>query len=307
MWLPSAELRHVLAALALLALAACGDGEHDSGDDEILLHGNGGTLGLDVTASVSVQGAELGEDVVIAWTELSVDLLGLPVAEPDELRLWAFSDLSREQIAAGVVADTLESSSVLTLYACQPHERACAFSDLEVYGHDYDVRDDFGVLDATWLLTLHGAGRRGVQSLGFIEPGSGDVVTIDDGTAGLSLGVSGGQPISVAAGSDPELDWSGLDTDAQGGTLASYRLDLLGLFHLPVGPGELENSLQAHGLSGAPAWWLEVPDRDRARLSELQGDEPFDGVDGEGTWLLGLYESSSIRPLPRVLLVLQSR
>jgi len=307
MWLSFADPRRGLAALALLVLAACGDGQGDSGDDEILLEGDGGTLGLEVTATVSVQRADPGEDVVISWTDLGVDLLGLPAADPDELRLWAFSDLSREQIAAGVVADTLASSSVLTVYACQPQDRACAFSALEVYGHDYDLRDDFGVLDATWLLTLHGAGRRGVQSLGFIEPGGGDAVTIDDGTAGLSLGLSAGQPIPVAVGADPVLDWSGLDTDAQGGALASYRLDLLGLFHLPVGLGELENTLQADGLSGARAWWLEVPDRDRVHLSEAQGDEPFGGVDDEGTWLLGLYSSSSIRPLPRVLLVLQPR
>ncbi len=307
MWRHSAEACPRFGALVLLVFAACGEVKPDTGDDVILLEGDGGTISLDAALGVLGQSADPDADVVIDWPELGVDLLGLPVAEPGELRMWAFAGLSREQIEAGLVAAAIEPSSVLTIYACVPQERACSFSDLEVYGHDFDVRDDFGVLEATWLLTLHGTGRRGLQSLAFIEPGDGDRVSLDNSSASLDLTPSAGRPTAVTAGSDPEIDWANLSLDGQGAALASYRLDLLGVFQLPVAPGELELTLREQGLSGARAWWLEVPDRDRARLSELRGDEPFPGVDDEGTWLLGLFESSSVLPLPRVLLVLQPR
>lgn len=297
-----------LLSLALLAALACGERPGDSGGGEVLyLLGDGGSLGLSATLEVEGYGADPAADVNIGWPALSRDPLGLPVAEVVELRMWAFADLSQAELAAGLVADALDASSLLTQYSCEPRAQACSFSELEVFGHDYDVREDFGVLDATWLITLHGAGRRGLQGLGFIEPGAGDQVELDDGSAELTFQVLSGQPLELPVGGSPTLDWSGLDTDARGQALVAYRLDLLGLFHLPVPHGEVEATLAAQGLVGATAWWLDVSGGDSAVLAEVEGDEPFTGLVAEGTWLLGLFESSSISPLPRVLVALEPR
>jgi len=270
----------------------------------VLLSGDGGTVSLGGALTGQVYTADPALDVEIAWSDLSVDLLGLPVAVPEQLELWALTGLDPDQIGAGVLSDALAPTDVLTVYSCDTSDAGCSFSELEVFGHDYRVQDDFGVLDATWLATLSGGERRGLQALAFLEPGEGARVDIDDDSASLSLEASGGQALAVPAGVPFTIDWSELDTDASGGSLAGYRLDLLGLFHLPVEPDALAATLASDGLSGARAWWLEVPDGDSAAIDALQGDEPLAGLEPDGTWLLGLFQSTGISPLPRVLVQL---
>ena len=304
MWRTSTDRGRGLALLALVAAAACGERPHDSADDVLRLVGDGGSCGLTATLGVSSQVVDPGVDVRISWEDLTLDLLGLPLAEVQQLRLWAFSGLGEAELAAGLVAGSIEQSSVLTQYTCQPQAQACSFSELEVFGHDYDVRDDFGVLDATWLITLHGADRRGLQAVGFIQPGSGELASLDDQSGSMSLELTLAPALAVAQGSGPSLDWSGLDTDAQGHPLSAYRLDMLGLFHLPVAIDQLEATLREQGLADASAWWLDVAGRDDASLEELQGEQGFAGIDDQGTWLLALFESSGVSPLPRVLVVL---
>ncbi len=301
MWTRCADPR---CLAALLLVGACGD-PADSGAGPLNLAGDGGSLGLEATLVLPIHPAAPDTDVELAWPDLSHDLLGLPASEPDQLRLWAFEGLGVEELSAGLLADDLDAASVLTQYGCTPQGRTCSFSELEVYGHDFDVRDDFGVLDATWLLSLHGEGRRGVQALAVLEPGKEETVSIEDGSLGLE--VTAGEPLEVAAGEIPALDWAGLDTGALGQSIAAYRIDLLGLFRVPEDPDDLPARLASRGLEGADAWWLEVADADGADLGAVRGGEPFEGFQPGSSWLLGLYVSGSISPLPAVLVEVRVR
>jgi hypothetical protein len=306
MWPASSEL----SLLLILACAGCGEEPRDSADsadDAVLrLEGDGGGYALDGVLSGPSLEAALGVDVRIDFEGLEGDLFGLPLAEIEELAVWGFDGLEHDAIAAGLVAGSLVQSRLLTRYSCVPQERACRFSELEVYGHDYSLVDDFESLDATWLVTLHGADRRGLQGIGFLGPGEAEQVSLAEGST-LALSVDGGQAQEVSVGSSLSLDWSGLDRDAQGQPLAAYRLDLLALYHLDVAPDLLEARLEAQGLQGARAWWLDIDGRDEASLSELDGAQPFGGLEAQGSWLLALYSSHSLGPLPRLLLRLDPR
>ncbi|MBN1336645.1 MAG: hypothetical protein JXB39_11870, partial [Deltaproteobacteria bacterium] len=223
-----------------------------------------------------------------------------------QVQFTGFQELDETGVLDALEDGTLGQSEVRIAFLCTPRASACAFSEFDVFGHDFRVSDAFGDGGGAWLLTRWGAGSAGVQGLEFLRPDPGS------GTGSVRCGAPpsrvrlanvavASESLRVVAGKDVVFDGSSLEVDARGWPLEPRRVDAATLLHLDASPDDVPSVLEDHGFEDAWAVRGDVGANGRVSLSAL--GRPA-GIDLDGTWLLALWTSSSWVPAPVFLAVL---
>lgn len=263
---------------------------------------------------VAVEPVQAGADVLVDWSELSVDLLGHAVAPEREVagaRLLAFPELSPAEVADRLVGGTLLQEDLAVAMSCTPAQPACSLSDFSILGSTLDIAEHFVQGSATWLVTLTPVAQPGAASMVFLEPRQDDLrttVSVGDDSASLTLDVDLLSLQSLVLPVDQRavsLDWSALSQDGLGQPTDPRRLDRLELARFDLDADRLQDALFDLELLATDWWELPVDGLSSASLDSLPSD--FTGLDVDGTWLLALRCSTCDNPMPRFLTVLRAR
>jgi hypothetical protein len=258
--------------------------------------------------------AELAElaDSEFVWDGLETDLLDqdLDPGSITELSIAVFDGYELAELLDLLIRDELPQSA-LSLYVSAPPNSPARFSDFGLQNDDLHPEQYFEVGSGTWLMAWTSGDETSSQTerLLLLEP-------TPDGPTTATLPPRGGEleasadflsltPLRAPEGA-PEVDWSGLTRDAQGGDLPLQQIDLLRVSWLPetdldlLGREfvELESRLDKD-------WRLPLVSTVRADLAELEGDEPFTGFTDEGTWLLSLSCERCSLPVPSFVTVVE--
>lgn len=264
------------------------------------------------TLDVDTQVEQALADVLVDWSAMTTDMRGqaFDPTQVGEARLIVAGNLDRDQVIQRLVQDDLAQED-LSLYAlCQPDgETSCPLSRFHFVGSNRDVQPYFDVGTGTWLVALFTDGVQGARSLLFLEPDdrtNQTVATFTDTTATLqvSADLHDLTPLVVSS-ADVRIDWSQITTDGLGNPLSLHKLDTVAVAHYDLTPSELEERFLELDQLATATWSLELAGQTAARLSGLEGDTPFPGVDDSGTWLFALRCSTCDNPVPKFITVLQ--
>jgi hypothetical protein len=143
----------------------------------------------------------------------------------------------------------------------------------------------------------------------FLDPldGAGDAeVAVDDQSTQVwtEVELAGLSPVGLGEGSSGVLDWSQLGTDGYGNTMALHTLSEAQIARYDESLEEIATRFIEIESMAEETWVADIEGRTELSLSELEGDRPFPGVDGDSRWLLALSCGSCDTPVPRVLMVL---
>lgn len=296
--------------LPLLALAACADVPAPEPCTACALtDANNFTYTADLSADVLP--ARALSDVTVEWSALTRDLQGHaldPLHDLATARLVAFRDLTPDEVAAGLAAETLFQSEVTLYVTCAPEDAACALTDFGILGSALDVSEYFAEDAATWLLALARPDEPGAAAIAFLEPTPAGPATVSlDGPGRLDVQVDfrSLDPVHVPA-DDPHvlLSWDTLTRDGLGNPLALGSVDGVALARFDAPLDELEG--RVFDLLAGPEVWTAATSERAVDLSTLEGPRPFPGVDADGTWLFALTCASCTNPTPRFVTVLSA-
>jgi len=124
--------------------------------------------------------------------------------------------------------------------------------------------------------------------------------TVIDWTADLDA------EVTVPTGEPFIVDWGGLTANADGGVFEPDDVDQVVISHSILSLADLEHELLDIGFEWDTSWTGTVEGGERLDLSLLSNEagEAFGGVGDDGVWLLGLYDSDAVLPVPLFLTVL---
>ena len=109
----------------------------------------------------------------------------------------------------------------------------------------------------------------------------------------------------VPPGVVPTLEWTSLTRDGLGNSLQLSTLDELVVLHSPYTVQQAEANLLHLERDALESWTLPI-EGPSADLSKLVGASPFEGVDEDGSWWLGLRCTTCTHPAPRFLTRMES-
>lgn len=318
--IPSGILLGALAAL----VAACGEpGEVVSGDDlgvsDTLALADADNAAADLDLRIEQLSVAAETDVLIDWSTLGVPVWSggsgdVEVSDRASLRFFPGKDLAA--LTDGLVAGTLAQSDVALDLQCESAVRACALSGFTLAeSHAIDVVSLFLEAPGTWLVTIGAASSAEVVAYLALSPSTHSSQTVAAVTAAsteaeLALTPSAAGPLAVPADGYVEVDWSGITRSCRGLALQPYQVDRLVVTFLPgvdpVAPGA---DLAAQLAASSEVWSARASGGTRFALPELAeeatGEVGFPGFEGQGTWVLTLWASSTGDPSPAFLALLQ--
>ena len=255
------------------------------------------------------------EDAQIDWSSLTKDIRGGnldPVTDLTEARLVAFRDLPPDEVAWALSHDDLAQADVGAYVTCAPTDATCMLSEFGMFGNQLDIQQYFQEGFGSWLVVLGKPGALGADVLAFLEPLADTTATsarLTDGQSTLDADVDllSVQPVVVPA-IEPEIliDWSGLTRDGLGDPLDFDTVDEVWVGRFEESPELLESNIFALESLADATWTADVSGLDSVSLAGLQGDLPFRGVDGLGTWVLALRCNNCTNPAPRLMTLLKT-
>ena len=273
--------------------------------DCALADANGFRYRAALSAAVQPGAADAGGPVV-TWEALAHDLHGHRRGvdfEVDQALLLVFLELTPDEILERLSQDRLEQADVSLTASCVPTDDRCPLADFRVLGRDIDVESYYAEGMGTWLVLLRSYDEPGAVSLVFLPPSDGGAreIVLDDDTAQLDVDVDllSLEPVVVAAGPDLTMRWSGLTQDGLGGPLALHGIDALVVARYTSPLADLEDGVFDLERRAASLWSMPVAGLTAAPLSALQGAEPFEGVDDDGTYVLWLGCTACANPAPK--------
>jgi len=286
------------AAAVTLLLTACPH-PPDSGDTGRALVAASPLHNLQLQASLDCTMAQATElqDVLLSWDTTGWDLYAHTLPAVGRALVYFFPALEMNQVASGLVTDTLDQTEVGLYGFCEPDGTACFLSEFNLPGHDLAMPSHFEADNGTWLLTLtdnDGA----LLALGFFEP-------VAIGAAQLQLGdfacdlrhtATTGEPLPVPTHGTATLDFGGITHDVMGQDLSPTSLDTARLMRFDTpSDGLLEH------IFVLPEHAAEVTEHALAGETSLE----LDTLEPSSTWLLGLYELNANLTAPKALLLLE--
>lgn len=318
-------------ALSLAVLAgACrggpGPGKPTPADDtggpplgDTLVVEDAANLRLEADLSLRTLSAPATPAPVFDWSGLTTDFLGVPIDPLVEGELAAFAslpELSPDEIAAALAADTLPQDEIALYTLCTPEAARCSMADFTVFGNDIGVPSYFESFSGPWLLVL--ASRRANGTLRFRHTvvlthdpsASVDTLALRSDDARLAVTTDlGARPALPARAGDPALtvDWTALTTDVRGRPIDARLMDRLevGRFDgvdrdaLAARFGQVESLVSAR-------WTWDI-----AGLRSIALDTPsldgtvFPGFTPGATWALTLSCSTCLSPVPLAFVLVE--
>jgi hypothetical protein len=300
-------------------LASCGGPEAGAPDDTgeagygpgcaecVLADGHNYSLSSTLDAEVYELAAQT--DAIIDWSGLTVDVQGQPVAagDVDRVVLVAFLQLSPDEIATGLATDTLQQSDATLFVVCEPDGATqCALSEFSILGSSLDVEEVFLADQGTWLVVPSTQGQVGGRTFAFLQASSTSTATtaaFDNETAALGVDVDlrSLDPLVVVEGGELIVQWGALTQDGLGNPMQVSSLNQLLVARSPWAVSDVEANILDLERDATELWSMDLGGGAEADLSELVGPRPFEGLDGSGTWWLGLRCSGCQHPAPRFL------
>lgn len=262
---------------------------------------------FDYSATVTVPSSPLDSnnpDAALDWSGVSQDLLGQPMAASDvaSLQLLQFPDLTLSEFQDAVAVDGLVQS-MLGIFAEQPasDDGLCRMDAFAFEDSELGVHEDFLPGTGTWVVVLIG---HDGETLRFqaLEPTDGGPEVAEVGTGAQIVPDVTLAPAVPVDGALTRVDWGDVTQDGLGAALEHHRLDRLTLARVDVEPSELEERFAELDALANPRYDVDLDRTVRFDVQELDG---FDGLDGEGTWLVALSCSTCGSPVPKVLAVLE--
>lgn len=249
-------------------------------------------------------------DIRIEWPNVTVDMLGHPMAPTDVelVRLIVFRNTTIDEIETGLATESLDQADISLYVTCSPEGRTyCDLSEFGLGGVSSNIQNYLIGESGYWLIALTRADVQGALMMRFMEPLTGSTATtftLENESCSLGATVTWPETTYVEP-NNPALtvDWSRLTRDGVGNQINIYRLDRLQVFHYEETLDELQDQFFDLELIAEEQWELALSGESSADLSGLTGDTPFNGISDEGTWLFGLRCSSCENPVPHVLSV----
>ena len=263
------------------------------------------------TLSCTPVQAQAQADVCLDWSGLTQDIQGHAVDEGiTQVDLVLFRDLSWTEILDGLTEDSLTQAEVGLYVECEPSGASCCLDEFEIFGSSEAISEQFKEGSGNWLFSLTTEGVHGSRTLACLEPMDDSetvLVEVGDDSASLELDVDlgAGQPVLVSTSPELELDWSGLSIDGLGNELTHDRIDRVELASYELPAQELGEQFFDLRELATGSWALDISGRTSVKLSELEGDSAFLGVDADSTWLAVLWCSSCENPVPKAVFVLE--
>lgn len=266
------------------------------------------------TGSLDIQSYDLAalSDPLFDWGGLQFDLQGHPMDPADDVDQAAvivFTNITEEEIEAGLSTNTLEQSHVTLFTQVETGNATSAhLSEFTVFGNDIDVEQYFEEGYGVWLLTVTRGTTPGVGTLmaAFLRPlATATANTLDlttDSTVldfTVDLQSAAGIPLAPAT-KELTLDWTGLATKGNGIELASGEVDQVMVGHYPdLDLADIEKQFLDVELLAQDLWTADVASGTTLELSTLDGASgPFPGISPQGTWLLALRCTTCANPVP---------
>ena len=265
-----------------------------------------------------------GVDIDVCWEDLVEDIQCHeldPVADLDQVSMLRLLNLSEDEIEAHIEADDLPQSAVAGYVSVETdHETSCTkLSSMTLLGTEIDLSVEYVENEATTYMLLFAEGTtigQGARSMAFLKPMvDSDVTRVDVGTGcGLldfDADLASSEAVSVRKDGPHVLDWSDMNTDAQGKPIIFQNIDRVVLgFYAGMTVDEIEANIFDLEIMATELYEIELEGGRKVELSlatERDSGDAFDGFerDEEGVWLAGLICSQCRNPAPLVLSVLE--
>ena len=315
-------LQGLTAVLAVLIIVGCQPpttSEEEAPGPQLLELTDEDNCRFVVDLSAEVQPLHAGADILFSWVSLSRDVHGHPLdpeVDVDAAVLVAFKSMTSEEVASGLVMDTISQASVSLFANCVPQDSTCHLSDFGLAGNSWHLEEHFLEGSGTWLILLQGPGYPGGLAFLFLEPivdGIQELAEIVDDSSFVSIDARLDEvsPVPVPRASDVEISWASLSEDGKGVPLDLYRLDLMTVSRYAGWTvEELQDRFIDLEALADETWELDIGGRTSANLSELQpvddAAEPFPGVSSGSIWLMALRCTNCTNPTPKFLTVLEA-
>ncbi len=304
-----------------LLLISCGDDPKDTGlaysQDIILSDQNN----YNFEGSLTIASADVAEqqDVLFDWSGLTIDLMGHdmdPSADVGLASVVVFPYDTQEQITEDLSNDELMQSSIGLYVGVETEGRTSVYLSelLTLFGYDIGIVDYLTDAYQTWMFLLNSGTTPGIDSrmLMFFDPEPGsdnNAITVQNSSAQLEVDVdlTSLQPLTVLAGSDNYVDWSGVTTDARGREINLSTTDQIMVSrYLSLTAQDLESQFLDVEILADGMWSASIGGATSITLADLtdDGGSPFPGLDADYLWLLALQCSSCLNPAPPYLTVL---
>ena len=316
-----------LLLLASALLLGCPSDDDDSGsvgdDDDTNGEIHDGNLSFTQTHSYSYEGdlwvdvtaLGAGQDVLVSWDQLTMDMRGWAIAGPEYIHsasLVGFT-LTQQEVIEAITTNAMLESDVgghLT-FDNGAGGSSAMLSDFAIADNAFDPEMDFVVREVhwTWAVTLWSEmpdGRTEVRTVMFLKPeddSENSEAAFTDGTATLDFQVDlhSADTLRTAAGLTYTLDWSGVTADPFGHAIDPAAVDQLVVGRAPVATlEETETNFLQHFDQSGDIYRLGVfgvTSTGLATATSLDGDI-FPGFTADGVWLVGLQSLSSMSPAP---------
>jgi hypothetical protein len=251
--------------------------------------------------------AEL-QNSLVEWPSLGTDYRGNPFdgrTGGGEAWLVGFRDTGPDAVRDGLLHDDLAQAAMTVYSTCATEEASCLLGDFGMGGNELGLDGYFAEGSGTWLTVVVDDTTGQAASMMFLEPSAtGDATTasFESGTSTLDLDVNFHEQESVVVpAGDPAitLDWSQVSRNGLNDAFVAEQVDELLLGRFEQSRDELESHVWDLETMADPVWTVPVDSAGFATLDEAEGDEAFEGIDGEGTWLFALRCSRCLNPAPR--------
>ena len=305
-------------ALAISLTAGCGDKEEatitECGEPCALTNAN--QFSYQSELSCRQVSAEPLSNTCLDWSALGTDLQGHAFESSPgitRIRMVVFRNMEWEEFLTGLVSDQLPNSVVALYMTCEPEAGStqCCLDDFGLLGSKPLISQYFEEDSGRWLFVLDTEGIHGARTLACVEPVAGsanELVTIDDESAALDLQVDlqSAAPVVLSSGPDLTLDWTALSVDGLGYELPHQKVDLIQVASYDEDLATLEENFIDLPVLATQIWSADVNGKDSLNLTELEGEEPFPGIDSDHTWLMVLWCSTCENPIPKAIVVLEA-
>jgi hypothetical protein len=259
-----------------------------------------------ITPTLELGHAEVKVDpqMTFDWSDLGTDLAGLAVDPGDltQVDVYWFSALSEADLTARVLDGSLTQAEA-TGHATAPlipGHTAIAFQEFFSISGPARLTDFFAEGQGVWVIVL-GVGDT-PRWAAFLTPVDAvDGLTSHLGTVGGSIAASAtaGEPLSLAAGTTPVVDWSGLKKAANGSDWRPANARSLVLARFDGGAGAALDDLFAARAAAAEWYTGDAYGSVSTGLgAATSGDQAFAGVNAGETWGLALTCDTCLLPLP---------
>ena len=249
-----------------------------------------------------------GEDALIDWSSLSLDLLGRPLdegADLDLLSILHFPRLSKGEVLFGISNESLKQSDLNGYVELSPEAGMTQawLSEFSIQGTFVEPSEHILADSGTYLIrALSSAEETLMLSFFFPEAEGESAVLMHNDSASLdyTVDLQGADEIIVPDASEYVLSWSELSSSGTGIPIQQGQLDSLTLASFDADVDTLEANFLS--LSSLSLRWFEADvygktALDLSTLSDSEG-QPFSGFDEDRNWMISLGCGPCVNPAP---------